>query len=408
MVDEEPRALPQSDRIPFALAACFALSAAMMTIFPIISPDVVLELGLNSSETGIITAAYLLGYAIFQIPASVLGVRIGPGRVLCGATLVMSAAAIAACLLNSLSGWVIARFVMGVGGAAVLPLSIQLLIDLFCGPRLLKGLGIFIAGWGTGITVSMIGAAPLLEQVGWRSVLIMSALLGLGVLVILRRVLPPDRPRAGRPSVNFQNPKQIVRTLGRNYTLIMMGIINVAGTSSTVCLLAWAPAYLTSAFGASTAQVSASLSPIGVAMTLGAWAGGKLTVLAGWRAIVVASLLTSSVLIALIPLQSSGLAITALAVVVGVTGMLFAAPVQSLLAIIVPGELAGVAAAYYNTLGFLGAFAVPLIFGLTVDWMSFEAGWIFCAGVVLAGILAAMLIPVTRNNSVPVVAKPEQ
>ena len=82
MISDDRAVLPRFDRLPLALAACFALAATMMTTFPIIAPDVVSELGLSYAQTGIITAAYLLGYGLFQIPASFLGIRVGSGRVL--------------------------------------------------------------------------------------------------------------------------------------------------------------------------------------------------------------------------------------------------------------------------------------------------------------------------------------
>lgn len=234
MISDDRAVLPRFDRLPLALAACFALAATMMTTFPIIAPDVVSELGLSYAQTGIITAAYLLGYGLFQIPASFLGIRVGSGRVLFGATVLMSAGAILPCLVDSLLGWVIARFVMGIGGAAVLPLSIHLLTRAMLGPRLLRGLGIFISGWGIGVTVAMLGVAPLLHAFGWRPVMFGSAALGLVVVAGLHWALPArDRGRdadAARPP----SVVQIARRLGGSHPLNLMGIINVAGTTTII------------------------------------------------------------------------------------------------------------------------------------------------------------------------------
>ena len=153
-------------RLPFALAACFSLAATMLTTFPIVSPDVVSELGLNYAQTGAIGAAYMLGYGLFQLPASIAGVRLGSGRVLLGATMLMSAGALLPCFVASFPGWLISRLAMGIAGAAVLPLGIHLLTQAMSGPRLVKGLGVFIAGWGAGMTLAMLVAAPLLHAFG--------------------------------------------------------------------------------------------------------------------------------------------------------------------------------------------------------------------------------------------------
>lgn len=399
MIHEDREVSLRIDRIPFALGACFALSAMMMTIFPILSPDVVSELGLSYAQTGIVTAAYLLGYGLFQIPASFLGIRIGARRVLYGATVLMSVATVLPCVLNSFPSWLFSRFLMGVGGAAVLPLSIQLLIGVLAGPALLRGLGIFISGWGIGMSLAMIGAAPLLYATGWRPVMVMTAALGLVVIASLIWALPPRNIATNAPSRRPPSIGEVARRLGGNYTLNMMGIVNIAGTGTTVCLLAWAPLYLTNQFGVSAAEASASLSPVGIAVAFGAWMGGVLTIRWGWRAVVIGSLLASAGMVGLIPLQSSVTIIVGISIIIGFVGMLFAAPIQSLFSSIVPEELAGLAAGYYNMLGFLGTFLVSFIFGLLLDQFSnFAVGWFWLAFFILFGVGAAALLRHTAHH----------
>src|SRR5262245_15919529 len=77
--------------VPPALGACFALSSTTLIAFSVVSPDVVAELQLGYGQAGVIAAAYMLGYGLFQIPVSLAGVLFGSGRVLFGATLLMAA-----------------------------------------------------------------------------------------------------------------------------------------------------------------------------------------------------------------------------------------------------------------------------------------------------------------------------
>src|SRR4029450_5986347 len=93
----------------------------------VVSPDVVAEAELSYAQSGVITAAYMLGYGFFQLPASFLGIRMGSGRVLLGATALMGASALVPVVMATFAGWTISRFIMGMAGAAVLPLSIHLL-----------------------------------------------------------------------------------------------------------------------------------------------------------------------------------------------------------------------------------------------------------------------------------------
>jgi predicted MFS family arabinose efflux permease len=249
----------------------------------------------------------------------------------------------------------------------------------------------------------MLVAAPLLHEFGWRAVLMMSTTLGVIVIAGLQWALPAefrggDPATADRPTV-----AQLVRTLGANRALNLMGIVNAAGTTVLICVPTWLPLYLTRAFGASAAETSINLSPIGIGVAIGAWAGGVLTIPLGWRPIVVASLAASSVLVMLVPLQSSASLIIAIAILLGWVGMLFPAPIQSLFPFVAPRGSTAVAAGYYNTIGFIGAFLVSLIFGFLTDrFGSFTVSWLLLGVIPLIGVIAAMLLPIPgRIHSTP-------
>jgi len=223
----------------------------------------------------------------------------------------------------------------------------------------------------------------------------MSTALGVVVIIGLQRALPAELwgsevATADRPTLG-----ELVHKLGGNYALNMMGVVNAAGTTVLICVPAWLPLYLTGAFGASAAETAVNLSPIGVGVAIGAWAGGSLTIPLGWRPIVVASLAASSVLVMFIPLQSSASPIIAAAILLGLVGMLFPAPIQSLFPFVAPEGWTAVAAGYYNTIGFIGAFSISLVFGYLADrFGSFTMSWLLLASVPVVGIGAALALPV--------------
>jgi MFS family permease len=102
----------------------------------------------------------------------------------------------------------------------------------------------------------------------------------------------------------------------------------------------------------------------------------------GWRLVVASSLVASCLLAALIPLQSSATLVVGIAILIGLVGMLFPAPIQSLFPSVVPEEWTALAAGYYNTIGFIGAFSASLVFGYLVDWLnSFTVGWLWLASI---------------------------
>jgi MFS family permease len=382
------------DWLPVALAACFGLSAATMTTFPVVSPVVVSELRLNYAQTGVITAAYMLGYGLFQLPASFLGIRIGSGRVLLGATALMSVGAVLPCLVARPSIWVASRFLLGIAGAAVLPLSIHLLTQEMTGVRLVKGIGVAVSGWGTGMTLAMLGAAPLLHLAGWRAVMLAAAVLSLVVTAGVNWALPP-RSRVGDRAGEAPRPARLLRQFGTNRALNWMGIINAAGTSMLICISGWLPLYVSRAFGTPVEEISAGLSPLGVGIAFGAWTGGALTVRWGWRKVVIISMLASCLLVASIPLQSSPFLVMGTAIVIGWVAMFFGAPTQSLFPFVIPEEWTALAAGYYNTIGFFGAFFASLLFGILADHLaSFTAAWLSLSVISLIGIVAVPSVPI--------------
>jgi predicted MFS family arabinose efflux permease len=381
------------NRLPFATGACFGLAATMLTSFPIIAPYVVSELRLSYSETGLITAAYMFGYGVFQIPLSLLGLRIGSGRVLLGATLLMCASALIGVFSTGYAVWIVSRFLLGVGGAAVLPLSLHLLAGALEGDRLMRGIGIFVAGWGLGMTVALLGAAPILYVSGWRDVLLATVALGILVFILLARVLSTTRVQPTALAARIPSFVTLVPALTGNSRLNLMGLINAAGTTTMICVPSWLPLYLTGAFDAWPAAISAVLAALGLAVVLGGWSGGALAIRFGWRRVVVGSLAASAVLVGLIPLIPSLILVVGVAVLIGWVAMLFPAPIQSLFPTVVPPEWTALAAGYYNTLGFCGAFAASLVFGLLVDWSgSFAAGWAWLALVPWLGVAAGWMI----------------
>jgi len=64
---------------PFALG--YFLSYLYRTVNAVIAPDLVRDIGLNPADLGLLTSAYFISFAAFQLPLGVLLDRYGPRRV---------------------------------------------------------------------------------------------------------------------------------------------------------------------------------------------------------------------------------------------------------------------------------------------------------------------------------------
>ena len=166
-------------------------------------------LGLTNVQMGQIFSAFVLGYALFQIPGGWLGDRWGPRTVLTLAVVwwslftAMTALAPSSFLAGIMGIWgslMIVRFLIGVGEAAALP-NFNRVVANWCGPHE-RGLGIAItiSGIGVGSALTPPITAWIMVNYGWQMAFYWAG--GLGVLVaILWFRFATDRPDA-HPRVN--------------------------------------------------------------------------------------------------------------------------------------------------------------------------------------------------------------
>ncbi len=156
--------------------------------------------GLTDVQLGWVFSAFLIGYALFQVPGGWLADRFGPRRVISlgvlwwGLFTTLTAlvppglTASVACLIGT-------RFLLGLGEAVLFPSSNKLVSAWI--PSSERGLanGLIFAGVGAGAGVTPPLIVYILSHWGWHVSFYVSALLGLAVGVVWF-FLVRDTPRA--------------------------------------------------------------------------------------------------------------------------------------------------------------------------------------------------------------------
>ncbi len=159
-------------------------------------------LGITDQQMGFIFSAFVIGYALFQVPGGWLGDRWGVRITLTIALLwwscftaltAMVPASALAEPLGIIFALALVRFLLGVGEAAALPNFNRAVTDWLPPHERGFGIGIAIGGIGIGSAVTPPVTAWIMVNYGWQAAFYISAGLGIG-LAIIWWLLARDRP----------------------------------------------------------------------------------------------------------------------------------------------------------------------------------------------------------------------
>jgi predicted MFS family arabinose efflux permease len=168
--------------LPFA--AGYYLSYFYRYVNAVIAKDLVADFALVPADLGLLTSAYFLSFALFQVPLGVLLDRFGPRRCTAALFCIAAAGAFTFGMAEDLAMLSIGRALIGLGVSAGLMGSIKAFTLWFPRERLTS-----LSGWmiGIGSLGTLSATAPveaLLGPFGWRALF-----LGLGALSLVAAML---------------------------------------------------------------------------------------------------------------------------------------------------------------------------------------------------------------------------
>ena len=147
-----------------------------------------------------VVIAYLLAVTVFSVGAGRLADIVGPRRVLLGGILVFTAASAVCAAAPDLAALVVARGIQGLGGAALLALTVAMVRDAVPSNRTGSAMGLLgtMSAVGTALGPSLGGA--LIAGAGWRSIFVVMVAMGIVAAALARRSLPADTTPTSRPA----------------------------------------------------------------------------------------------------------------------------------------------------------------------------------------------------------------
>ncbi|HEY3953316.1 MAG TPA: DHA2 family efflux MFS transporter permease subunit [Streptosporangiaceae bacterium] len=229
--------MPASDSRRWWALVAIAVSVLVvgldLTVLSLALPTLSRELHASTGDLQWFTDAYSLVIAAMVLPAGLLGDRLGRKKVLLAALLLFGVSS-AFCAFSTSSGELIAaRALLGLGAAAIMPLSLSVLPVLFTPDERPKAIALMASATFISFPVGPLLGGWLLDNFWWGSVFLINVPIVALALVTVAFLMPESRSRQ-RPRLDV--PGVLISGLG--LTALTYGFIKAGedGWSDTASL----------------------------------------------------------------------------------------------------------------------------------------------------------------------------
>jgi len=335
------------------------------------------EFGVDLPSLGVLTASFLAGAGIFQIPAGIASARWGPKNTSQLGMLLLSLSGIAEGLSPNFPVLIVSRFLLGVGAALFFAPAIGILTPLFKPEEEGLVLGLYNSCFNIGGGLGLFVWVLVIDTFNWHVGLIIGGALGLISVAIGQIVIPRDR-------VERKARKPMRRAFrSRNIWIIAFGVLGL-----------WGGIFTSSQFLEGYLNKTLSF-PAEIASIFGGPVGGYLSDRFRQRKIFI-----------LVPgvLASIGIALFGAS---PANGLWFLIPAVGFLDAMVFSTMYASASQYpevgheyaplgisiINSVQILGSFFIPIGFTFFASvYNSFSAGWFFMGGLAVAMMLLILFL----------------
>lgn len=351
--------------LPYALG--YFLSYLLRNVNAVITPDLIRELDLRSSDLGLLTSAYLIGFALVQLPLGIALDRLGPRRVE-SALLVLAALGCAGFGLgHSLTQLTLARGLLGLGMSACLMASFKAFSQSFPLARQASlNASVMIAG-GLGAITATTPFSLILPLVGWRNIFFGLAVLALIAALAVRSTPEQPRSAAAEPLADLVKGMGGILASRSFWRFAPQAAVMIGGFIAIQGL--WAMPWLLGVNGYSPSRAAVHLLLLNLTLTLGYLLVATRISLVMRRGITLEQLIrwggTAALLVSLLLIFDVGESRFMWALfgfVCASYNLVYAAHASRY-----PVQLAGRANACLNLVVFIGSFALQWGFGGMVD-----------------------------------------
>ncbi len=270
------------------IVACLTLAYALaildrVSIGLLITP-LQTALKINDTQFGLLQGmAFSICYSVLGLPLGMLCDRSHRVSVLIGGLVLWSLATIGCSFATTFNGLFVARMLVGVGEAALVPVATSLIADYFTPLARPKAYGVFVTGSSLGTAAAfalsglflswadrLIATLPLFHGMApWQVVFVLCGAPGLVLAaVILLSVREPRRRGVGSVAqgISLRPIIALFRTRPLAFGALMIG--TVLNLVCVYAIIGWFPALFIRAHGWNPAQTGYALGAVGMPISI--------------------------------------------------------------------------------------------------------------------------------------------
>jgi len=360
--------------VPFACGYYF--SYFFRTVNAVIWPDLVRDIGVDANRLGLLTSAYFLAFALFQLPLGVLLDRFGPRRVNASLLVIAACGALVFGASATLAGLIAGRALIGLGVSGCLMASMKAFALWFPMSRFATLNGWLLAAGGLGALSASAPVEALLRLTDWRGVFDGLAALTFATSMLILFVVPERDPGQTRASV-----RELVGGFGTIYgDPVFWRVAGVSMTGHAAFLATqglWVAPWLRDVAGFDRPAVAGMLFAMAILTTIGFASTGTVSDALAKRGVAPLAIFKLGAIASVILMGTFALGITGAA---AATWGLYAflAPIATLSYAIITQRydraLVGRVNTAVNLLVFVSAFAAQWGMGVIIGLWTPEAG----------------------------------
>lgn len=226
----------QKTRVLWVVALAQALIAVDSTVMNVALPTLQAALGFDETVSHWVITSYALAFGAFLLPGARVVARIGARRGLVWGGILFGMASLVGGLAGSFELLILSRGAQGVAAALIAPAALTALGESFpSGVERVRAFGVYGAVGVAGMAAGLFLGGPLAQFLGWRSALLLLAVLA-GVLVA---GAVASVPRSVQSRSRLLPARSVILSVSGVFLVVLsLAILETAGVTAGLPLLA--------------------------------------------------------------------------------------------------------------------------------------------------------------------------